>query len=81
MKKRRVTYAVVLAVSLVVVIGFLSASAIVTPAACDCYGGCYYCRWDEGSQSYHCQVYDGPGACFCDTDGCILSRLICCKAN
>jgi len=80
MKKRRVTFAVVLAVSLVVGIGFLSASAIVTPAACDCFGECYYCAWDPGSQSYYCQNYDGPGACFCHEDDCIL-RKVCCEKN
>jgi len=80
MKKGRVIFATVLALSLVVGIGILSASAIVQIAGCSCYGGCYYCAYDNESQSSHCQVFDEAGGCFCHNNPCYI-RLLCCKAN
>jgi len=75
MKKRRIIFAVVLALSLVVGIGILSASAIVQIAGCHCYEACYYCSEVTGD----CEIYDGPGACFCSNNPCHLNpHFLCC---
>jgi hypothetical protein len=76
MKKGRVMVALVLALSLVLAIGIVSAS--VFPNSCHCYAACYYCPVGGGN----CSIWDGGGACFCLNNPCRLNtHFICCAQS
>lgn len=52
------------------------------PLGCYCYGGCYYCLWDNQNQRYDCAIVpeNGPGGCFCIENPCHI-RLLCGQAH